>query len=242
MTETGEVQFGGTTIPFTIRRSKRRRKTIAIVLDPAKGVLVSAPMRTSHEEIRTIVHHRAGWIVRKTTEATARPRRTELGSGESVQFMGRQIRLLVEDAAVARVTLAFDGETLRITAPTHLSGEERRDAISSAVVSWYREQAAEVVTARVNVWATRMGVQPSRMLIRDQRQRWGSCAPDGTLRLNWRVVMAEPALIDYVVVHELLHLRIRNHAREFWDAMAHILPDFKQRRRSLRELSRELPL
>jgi predicted metal-dependent hydrolase len=96
-----------------------------------------------------------------------------------------------------------------------------------------RAQAAfEVSVAR---WAPVVGKRPSRVLVRNQKRQWGSCAPDGTLRLNWRLVLLDPELLDYVVVHELAHLRVRNHSPKFWSAVAEVLPDFKDRRKRLRE-------
>ena len=80
------------------------------------------------------------------------------------------------------------------------------------------------------------------MLVRDQRRRWGSCAHDGTLRFNWRVMMLEPALIEYVVVHELAHLTVPNHSPEFWAAVSAALPDVPDLRRRLREVGSALPL
>ena len=80
------------------------------------------------------------------------------------------------------------------------------------------------------------------MLVRDQRQRWGSCAPDGTLRFNWRVVMLEPDLAEYVVVHELAHLKVSGHSAKYWALVSGLLPDAQQRRRRLRESGRLLPL
>ena len=82
----------------------------------------------------------------------------------------------------------------------------------------------------------------SRVLVRDQRQRWGSCAPDGTLRFNWRATMLPPALIEYVVVHELAHLTHRNHSTDFWGLVSEAMPDAQQRRQRLREAGRTLPL
>ena len=80
------------------------------------------------------------------------------------------------------------------------------------------------------------------VLIRDQRQRWGSCAPDGTLRFNWRVMMLEPALVDYVIVHELTHLAVPNHSDDYWKLVNRIMPDAQERRQKLREVGRTLPL
>ena len=122
-------------------------------------------------------------------------------------------------------------------------GGERRERIRRAVVKWYRARAGERVPACVARWQPRLGRGPApRVLIRDQRQRWGSCAPDGTLRFNWRAVMLEPALIDYIVVHELAHLSVRSHSPEFWRIVTAAMPDAQHRRRRLREAGRSLPL
>ena len=110
-------------------------------------------------------------------------------------------------------------------------------------MKWYRARASERVPACVARWHPRLGRGPApRVLIRDQRQRWGSCAPDGTLRFNWRAVMLEPALIDYIVVHELAHLAVRSHSPEFWRIVTAAMPDAQHRRRRLREAGRSLPL
>ena len=122
-------------------------------------------------------------------------------------------------------------------------GGERRERIRRAVVAWYRARAGDRVPACVARWQPRLGRGPApRVLIRDQRQRWGSCAPDGTLRFNWRAVMLEPALIDYIVVHELAHLAVRSHSPEFWRIVTAVMPDAQHRRRRLREAGRSLPL
>ena len=122
-------------------------------------------------------------------------------------------------------------------------GGERRERIRRAVVAWYRGRAEERLPACVARWQPRLGRgSVPRVLIRDQRQRWGSCAPDGTLRFNWRAVMLEPSLIDYIVVHELAHLSVRSHSPEFWRIMTAAMPDAQHRRRRLREAGRSLPL
>jgi predicted metal-dependent hydrolase len=233
--ERGSVHFGATTIPFTILRSRRRRKTIEVTLDPVEGVLVSAPMNVPSEDVAKVVHRRAAWIVRKSTEPILHPRPKQFVSGESLPYLGRQVRMFVDPSEARRATVHFDHWAFRILVPDHLAGEARRKAALGAVTGWYKRRAEERLTERARVWSKKLGMTPTRVLTRDQRQRWGSCAPDGTIRFNWRVVMAEPSLIDYVVLHELLHLKVRNHGREFWEKMAVFMPDYKVRRARLRE-------
>lgn len=171
-----------------------------------------------------------------------RPRPKQFVSGESIPYLGRQVRLFVDVTGVRRVHLRFDHWSFRLAVPERLSTADRRHAILQGITRWYKQKAQERLEARVHLWAGKLGCQVKRVATRDQRQRWGSCAPDGTIRFNWRIVMAEPALIDYVVVHELLHLKVRNHGQQFWAEMAAALPDYALRRRKLKELGKTLAL
>lgn len=240
--ERDSVTFGATTIPYSIRRSRRRKKTIEITLDPGEGVLVSAPVSATTADVARIVERRARWIIRKSTESVLRPQPKQFVSGESIPYLGRQVRLFVEATDVRRVAVRFDHWSFCVTVPQHLRGDERREAIREAITGWYKRRAQERLDGRSRLWADRLSVQVKQVATRDQRQRWGSCAPDGMIRFNWRIVMAEPTLIDYVVVHELLHLKVRNHGPEFWTEVAAALPDYTQRRRRLKELGKTLAL
>ena len=110
-------------------------------------------------------------------------------------------------------------------------------------MEWYQRRAAERLGAVVARWQSRMGRgDKPRILIGNQRRRWGSCAYDGTLRFNWRLVMLKPNLLEYVVVHELAHLQHRNHSKDFWGFVSKFLPDVQERRRLLRKEGLDLPL
>ena len=237
MSERGSVVFGDSLIEYVVIRSRRRRKTVAITLDPRQGVLVSAPSTAASTRIHEIVARRAGWIVRQSTDGVLRSQRKMLVNGDSLPYLGRQVRLFIQTGAVRRADVAFDHWSFRVVAPRNLSGEARRSSIERASLRWYRERAADRLTRRVERWAEHLSDRaPTRVLIRAQRRRWGSCGPDGTLRLNWRIVMASPDLIDYVIVHELLHLRIRTHSVRFWTEMARAIPDYQDRRARLKEI------
>ena len=115
--------------------------------------------------------------------------------------------------------------------------------VFSAISAWYRARAEEHVRASVERWRSKFGVSVMPpVLIGNQRSFWGSCSPDGTLRFSWRTMMLEPALIDYIVVHELAHLEVMNHSKAFWAVVSKVMPDALQRRRRLREAARGIPL
>lgn len=242
MSERGSVRFGNTTIGYEVRRSKRRRKTVQITMDGG-GVQVAAPMTTPADELRAIVRRRAPWILSHASGEMLETAPKRFVSGETLPYLGRNVRMIVDTGEVHLPEVRFDHWRFRVAVPEGLEGEERQQRIRRAIVGWYRDRAAERLPTLVGRWWPRLGQgERSRVLIRDQRQRWGSCAPDGTLRFNWRAMMLPPALIEYIVVHELAHLTHRNHSTDFWSLMAEVMPDAQQRRQRLREAGRTLPL
>ena len=242
MTEHGIIRFGGTTIEYHVRRSARRRKTVQVTVD-GLGVQVAAPQDTPDEEVQAIVRRRAPWILSHAPDALLETPPKRFVSGETLPYLGRNVRLVVSVGDVRSPEVRFDHWKLRITVPQNLAEERRTDPIRKAVVAWYRRRAEARVRAIVGRWWPRFGDGDQvQVLIRDQRQRWGSCAPDGVLRFNWRIAMLKPNLAEYVVVHELAHLRVRHHSREFWALLGKAMPDAQQRRRQLREVGKSLPL
>ena len=242
MSERGSVRFGESTIEFEVQRSQRRRKTVQITVDGG-GVQVAAPVSTPRDELRRIVRKRAPWIMRRATAATLAAAPKRFVSGETLPYLGRNVRLLVEHADVRSVSVRFDHWRFRVTVPNGASDSERARSARRALVAWYRSRAAARLPTSVARWWPRLGHGDwPRVLIRDQRRRWGSCAPDGTLRFNWRAMMLEPALVEYIVVHELAHLSIKNHGPDFWGLVARAMPDAQQRRQRLREAGHLLPL
>jgi len=242
MGELGQVQFGADTIDYRVVRSRRRKKTIEISIDRAEGVLVAAPWTTSRAEIREVVLRRAGWIVQRASQQLLEPARREFVNGETLPYLGRDVGLTVVVAEGTRVSISFDHEKFLLRVPAHVAGEERRSAIERAFQNWYRRRAGERLGEAVGLWSPLVGAVPSRVLVRDQRKRWGSCSRDGSLRFNWRIVMASPAIIEYVAVHELAHLLHRNHSAAYWAAVERVLPDFKVWRAALKEVGPRLYL
>ena len=242
MSERGSVRFGDTTINYEVRRSNRRRKTVEITVDGG-GVHVAAPVSTPITQLRSIVRKRAPWILKHAAESMLEVPPKRFVSGETLPYLGRNVRIIVRSEDVGSPKVRFDHWTFRIDVPQGLTGDERYDEIRRCIVKWYRHRAAVRLPEVVERWASALGSnERSPVLIRDQRQRWGSCAPDGTLRFNWRAMMLKPVLIEYIVVHELAHVTHRNHSSDFWNLVLRVMPDAQQRRISLREAGKLLPL
>ena len=240
-TETSAVAWGGTQLPYTIRRSARRKKTVAVTVDPCGAVLLVAPEHLATEELDGIVSRKAEWIMRRLRHAQSHgpplsPR--EFVSGETVLYLGRHYRLKVHPCSTDDTGKTGEngdaklrGGWLHVPAPT---GPRQAAQVREAVVAWFRRHAARRLPERVAAWRSRAGVPMPRVIVSNQQKRWGSCDRNGTIRLNWRIIQASMRLVDYVVVHELVHLRHRGHGHDYWQAVGRVMPDYERRREDLR--------
>ena len=204
--------------------------------------MVAAPLKTRNADIEAIVRKRAGWILRKLHEEDSRPQPRQLVSGESLHYLGRAVPISVQTTDGLTPSVKLEDCTFRIECPEYLEGEERRTALREALMNWYWGRADETIRQSVERWQSRVGRKPVRISLGNQKSLWGSCSSKGSLRFNWRIVMAPPALIDYVVVHELCHLVVANHSDRFWEQVARLMPDYSQRRLKLRKLGPLLTL
>ena len=213
---------------------RSRRRTIAIQIRPDGTVIVRAPLRAAEKQVRDFVESKAGWIERKRSEArqhAALPAK-QFRVGERFLFLGQEYPLVLADGQ--RAALRFDGQFA-------LS----RRALSRApqvFEKWYKAQALRVLSERVSHFSAKHNFRPGRIRISSARTRWGSCSSKGTLSFTWRLVMAPPEVIDYVVLHELVHLKVKNHSRTFWDGVATLMPDYKRQVDWLKKNGRALTL
>jgi len=240
--ETGVLVHGETVIPYRVSRSARRKKTIAIKVAAATGVEVMAPRRATLAQIHEVVALRMAWIVKRLAEDGARPAAKRFIEGECMPYRGEDLPLRLREGSFQTAKVALADGAFCLSLPAGLSASGRAEAGGRAFRIWYREAAKHLVADSVARWAPIVGETPAAVYVRDQRARWGSCGADGTLRLSLRLAMLAPELLDYVVVHELCHLRYRNHAKVFWDAVAAVLPGHLERRAAIRAVSRRLPV
>ncbi len=239
--ERGEVQFGRTSIAFEIRRTERRR-TVSIAVDPRDGVLVTTPAGVSQERLTDIVHEKGAWIVehlRLVARLRPEPSPREFVSGETLRYLGRQYRLRVERGTPGGEVKMERGWL--VVSVAHLHEREKSRALREALARWYRAHAQDRLPERVEIWARKFGIQPPTVLIREQRRRWGSCNSAAEVRMNWRVIQAPMALVDYVVAHELDHaVHDQGHTKAFWAHLGRLMPDYEARRDALRALGPHL--
>ena len=241
---TRSLRLQGVLVAFTLVRA--RRSSIGMTIGP-DGLSVRAPRWTSLHEIDQVLQARADWIVRKLHES--RERHTQLlqtridwCDGAVFPYLGGLLRLRLDPshgfsavgAALAETQSAQDGpllRELRIALPVDASAAQIRDATQA----WLMRQAKALFEERLNHFAPQLQVRWTRLSLSNAGKRWGSAKSDGSIRLNWRLMHFELPVIDYVVAHELSHLRVMNHSPRFWQTVGSVMPDYPERRKQLKD-------
>jgi predicted metal-dependent hydrolase len=240
-------------LEYTVRRSSRARRA-RLMVTPSGQAVVVLPMRAPAALAGKLLHEHAAWLRRHMSRALARNAqlagRPSLGDGRTLTVAGVPCDVVVEPASSAA-----SGRVVRIRhsprAEPDLPRESRNDVLrvqpgrdgqSSAVLleHWLWREARDLLLARVAELAPSVGVVPAAVTIRGQRARWGSASRTGRISLNWRLILAPPAILDYVVIHELTHLRVPGHSRAFWAVVRRHAPDPEGARRWLRQHHGEL--
>jgi predicted metal-dependent hydrolase len=215
-------------------RSKRR--TIALIIERDGSFTVRAPMRAPHAAIETFIQQKADWITRTRENMKSTPGeptlRKQYTDGEKFLLLGSSFDLKL--VGLQKHSLHFDnGFTLSRAEQTN--GEQ-------VFTRWYKERALEIISERVKQYSQQYNFTPRQVKISSAKTRWGSCSSSGVLNFTWRLVMAPLDVIDYVVVHELVHLRVKDHSSKFWKAVEAIYPEYKKQRKWLREHGEKLNL
>lgn len=224
-------EYGEATIKFDV--VFRKRRTMTIKVEPPDKVTAIVPLKTSKRVILESVKSKASWIIKKLdylkqSEYQAAPKEYE--EGESFPFLGKTYLLHVEvDSMLSKMQIGIQGETLLIKTPT-----DNKGLIKELVEFWYRHEAKRVIQSRIAYYQPAIPVIPNRVVIKEQKTRWGSCSSKNNLNYNFKTVMAPLSVLDYIVVHEMCHLVHLNHSREFWNLVESIIPEYRQHRKWLK--------
>ena len=231
------AKLAGHPVEYELRRSRRR--TIGFYVDDT-GLRVTAPRWVTLAEIDAAIADKQHWILRKLVEWREHAERRERlavrwEDGGRVAFVGRELTMRLHAGAPG---VRLDGDVLCVGLPPESDAEQLRDAVQS----WLQREARALFEQRLPIYAGRLGRGPTRWRLSSARTRWGSCAPDGSIRLNWRLVHFPLEIVDYVIAHELAHLEEMNHGPRFWATVQSILPGFESARRQLKDFPDDLTL
>ena len=242
-----EIRLNEHLVAYALRRARRRSIGFIVGLE---GLSVNAPKWIGVGDIETALREKAGWILRKLGEQQARQQRLHAAKvdwrdGTSIPFLAEAVIVVLDPRATGAVlntgaaaANAVQGQitgvpklTLHIGLPHTCTAEQIRDAVQS----WLQRQAKRVFEERCRHFSRQLGVRYTRLSLSSAQTRWGSATADGTIRLNWRLIHFAMPTIDYVVAHELAHLREMNHSPRFWDVVRSVVPDYEQVRGTLKD-------
>lgn len=228
------IEFGKRRIPYLLTRQKRKR--IRILVAPDLSVSVSAPLRAKDEEIEHVLSQKARWIARKLAQMEQfhpLPAPKKYVSGETFCYLGRQYRLKVEIGEKSPAKLK--GKFLNVSVPD----KQDREAVKLAVESWYRQRAEETYARYLKKCAEvsgRHGIPDAALTLRKMRTRWGSCSSKGRITINTNLIQAPVHCIEFVIMHELCHLKHHNHSPAFYKLLTQCMPDWNKRKETLQNV------
>ncbi len=256
----GQVSLEGKSVPFKLVRVARRRN-VHVLVDDDGSLSVRAPWRFSLNLARAAIAEHHCWVVKSLRSANeSRRRRPALVSGSELPLLDERLTLKVRiDAQLSLLPDSFArfcrrGEHSQKLARRNGTVYRTRQGLwvelrslepgllRELLQTWFRQRAAERLPERLYELAQRLDVEPARVQIRAQKSRWGSCSSAGDISLNWRLVLLPLKLADYVLVHELCHLRHMDHSRDFWRLVASLIPDYRSRRERIALLQPRLAL
>ena len=239
-----ETRLGGARIAYLFKRGKRRTIGFSVNHD---GLVVHAPKWVAQADVQSALDEKSAWIVRKLVETRARHERMvgnriEWKDGAVLPFLGQPLHVMLDphhalDATGAVLSVGAPDASgavrhqLQLDLPRHASPEQIRDAVQA----WLMRQAKRLFTERLDHFAPRLQVQWRKLSLSSAGTRWGSARADGAIRLHWRLIHFRSSVIDYVVVHELSHLRVMDHSPRFWDTVRTIVPDYEALRGQLKD-------
>jgi predicted metal-dependent hydrolase len=239
-----EIRLREHVVAYALRRA--RRKSIGFVVG-IEGLSVAAPKWVGLGEIESALREKGDWILRKLAEQQERAQRLQAAKvdwrdGTGIPFLGETVIIVLDArAGLTRggAVLNADAQALpgvpRLTLHVGLPQTATPEQIRDVVQSWLQRQARRVFEERLQHFAQQLGVRYTRLSLSSAQTRWGSAGADGAIRLNWRLIHFAMPQIDYVVAHELAHLREMNHSARFWDVVRSVMPDYEQVRSTLKD-------
>ena len=237
---TREIRLDDHLVAYALKRVRRRSIGFVVGME---GLSVNAPKWVGLADIELALREKARWILRKLHEQREREQRlqqkkVDWRDGTSIPFLGEPVIVVIDPRATGAV-LNTDAQALpgvpRLMLHVGLPQTAEPDQLRDAVQSWLQRQARRVFEERCRHFAQQLGVRYTRLSLSSAQTRWGSASADGSIRLNWRLIHFAMPTIDYVVAHELAHLRHMDHSPKFWDVVRSVVPDFEQRRNGLKD-------
>lgn len=217
---------------------KKKKKNIGITIGKDGRVVVTSPLFVEDYYIQEIMYKRSAWVISKIKlmkEKKIDQREMKYLDGDMLPYIGHNYPLEIVERNLKNGKVEFNGELIRAIISPDMDGEKRLNEIKSTLIKWYREEALKLFKERTSYYSNILGVCPNNIRIKEQRTLWGSCSSKNNINYNWKLIMAPLYILDYIVVHELCHLKHRDHSKNFWALVEKTMPDYKIKRKWFKE-------
>ena len=227
------IQYGTTTISYKVARKKRLKNTYISV--GRSGVLVKTSEPTTADEIEAFVRQKARWIVENLKGYVAACD-DDIATGSRLYYLGKSYYVELTSRDIDSVMVEFIYSKFKIKAPLNAS---QRD-IHLAIDLFYKVKAKKKISALVSKWSKQMRVEPAHISFKKAQKRWGSCSPTNRLSFNYDLMKFSTALIEYAVIHELTHIKHKNHGKAFWACVKRVMPDYQLKVEAIKAFEKRL--
>jgi predicted metal-dependent hydrolase len=220
------------TVPYILKRSRKRRKTISLQISSKSEIIVSAPYFTPGSEINRFIKEKQIWInkaIQKQETTRQEIRKKEYVTEEEFYYLGETYPLEIFWDQNLPAGLVFWGNRF------YLNCREDEAKGKQYFLKWYKSKAQEYFSKRIDFLSNHLQLKPRKLRITSAQQRWGSCSEENNIALSLHLVMAPPPVIDYVIIHELMHIKEKNHSAKFWKLVEFVMPEYKKNRQWLKD-------
>ncbi|MEF8849090.1 MAG: SprT family zinc-dependent metalloprotease [Candidatus Thermoplasmatota archaeon] len=236
-----QIKIGDTKIPYQIKTTQKRKK-IALNINQQGQITVKTPPHKKQDEINQFLDKKKQWMLNKikTIEKQKNQnKKKEFLSGEKLPYKGRNYRLKVIKTNIDKPKIKLQQGKFILKTPENKKHQKIYPQIRNQVKTWYKQKATQHLKKRIKKYSKQMGIKPQKTIIKELKNSWGE-HKNKQIKINWRIIMAPVNIQDYIIVHELTHLKENKHNQKFWNKISTTLPDYKKRIKWLKTKGNQL--
>lgn len=240
-----KINIENTIISYSINK-KSNIKNITIKVKYPNIITVSSPKTVSDEYIHNLVNSKSKWILNKLNEFKNKSIENPpilLENGDKIPYLGNYYNLIVyKEKNIIKCSLTFSENKFIAKVPYNISSYIQYIKLREILINWYLTEGSKLIKERISIYSKKLNLYPNSITLKEQKTSWGTCSSKGSININWKILLAPLDIIDYVLVHELCHLKHMNHSKEYWNLVSTIFPDYKEKRNFLKENSLKLTI
>lgn len=240
-----EIKYKDNIIKYSIIK-KSNIKNISIKVKYPGIVTVTSPSGISNSYINDLLKSKISWISDKLhefDEINFNTKKLELIDGDNIYYLGNLYTLRInDDKFLSKNSIYLKEREFIVDISSHISISNRRNTIYELLKEWFITSGNEKIKERLNIYSKILNIYPENIKVKEQKTTWGNCSSLGNIYINWRIFLAPIDIIDYILVHELCHLKHMNHSKEFWNLVESVIPDYKNKREYLKNNSNKLKI